>query len=83
MHERNIPRGSEDALDAAAPTAAELRVLNAIRSAGTARRAAELLGLSPHTVDRHLDNLRDKTGIRHLVQLVSWAQQNGWLEPQA
>jgi DNA-binding CsgD family transcriptional regulator len=62
------------------PTPAELDVVRAIARHGTVRGAAKELFLSPHTVDRHLDNLRTKTGLHHTPQLVAWAAANGWLD---
>ena len=57
----------------------EREILCAIADVGTIHKTAEALFISPHTVDRHLDNVRKKTGLRHLPQLVAWAVQNGLL----
>lgn len=51
-------------------TPAELRVLEAMRTADNERDAARRLGLSPHTVDAHLLNARRKLGVRTTRQAV-------------
>jgi len=61
------------------PTAHEITVLQAIVDSGTMPLAAERLGLSVHTVDSHVDNLRSKTGLTKLIQIVAWAAQKGYL----
>jgi len=61
------------------PTAQELKALRAVGRYGTMAAAARELGLSPHTIDAHLDRLRRKTGFRHLPQLFLWAAEHGLL----
>ena len=61
------------------PTVQERRTLRAIAKHGTVRAAAEALIVSPHTVDAHLDHLRQKTGLHKIPQLIAWAARNGWL----
>ncbi len=61
------------------PSPAEGAVLRALVEHGTIRRAAEALNLSPHTVDTHLDNLRRRTQLRYLPQLIGWAIREGWI----
>ena len=63
----------------AVPTRQEREVLRAIAKYGTVSAAAEALVLSPHTVDAHLDHLRQKTGLHKTVQLIAWAAEQGWL----
>lgn len=55
------------------PTDRELQVLRAIAQHGTIDAAARALFLSRHTIDWYLDNLRRKTGLRHLPQIIAWA----------
>ena len=64
----------------ACPTLPELRAIQAVARFGTIKAAAGELGLSPHTIDAHLDRLREKSGLRHLPQLVAWAAMSGWLD---
>lgn len=52
-------------------TPAELRVLEAMRTADSERDAARRLGLSPHTVDAHLRSARRKLGVRSTRQVLA------------
>lgn len=52
-------------------TPAELRVLEAMRTADNERDAARRLGLSPHTVDAHLRSARRKLGVRSTRQVLA------------
>jgi LuxR family transcriptional regulator, transcriptional regulator of spore coat protein len=58
----------------------ELDVMQAIVEHGTIDRAAEALSISPHTVDRHVDNVRKKSGLRYLPQMTAWVSSEGWLK---
>jgi DNA-binding CsgD family transcriptional regulator len=60
------------------PTPHEIDVLHAVARHGTLQGAADALHLSRHTVDAHMDHLRNKTGLRYLPQLVAWAAENSW-----
>lgn len=51
-------------------TPAELRVLEAMRTADNERDAARRLGLSPWTVANHLRNVRAKCGVRTTRQAL-------------
>lgn len=62
------------------PSKQEILVLRAVRQEGTVRAAALSLKLSTHTVDKHLDNLRRKTGQHHLTQLIGHAYEQGWMQ---
>jgi DNA-binding NarL/FixJ family response regulator len=59
------------------PSDREIRALRAVAECGTIRGAAAALTLSPHTVDTHLDRLRERSGLRYLPQLVAWAAREG------
>jgi DNA-binding CsgD family transcriptional regulator len=59
------------------PSARELEILRSVAQHGTIEAAAAALFLSRHTIDWHLDNLRRKTGLRYLPQLVAWAAMQG------
>lgn len=64
------------------PSPSELRALRAVAEHGTVRAAAESLYLSPHTVDAHMDNLRQKTGYHKIPQLIAWAATHNWFANQ-
>ena len=51
-------------------TPAERRVVAAMRTARSEAEAAEVLGLSPHTVHQHLRNARARRGARTTRQLL-------------
>jgi DNA-binding NarL/FixJ family response regulator len=60
------------------PTAREIQVLRAVVECGTMERAAELLVVSPHTVDSTIDHLRGKSGFHTLAQITAWAITKGF-----
>ena len=61
------------------PSPEELETLQALIEHGTIRVAADILFVSPATVNKRLDSLRLKSGRPHLHQLVAWAIWNDWL----
>ena len=65
------------------PTESELRVLKAVIDHGTIASAARALHLSSHTVDAHLDRLRDCARKRYLPQLIAWAYHEGLISSEA
>jgi len=62
------------------PRREELAALQAVVDHGTIPLAAAALQVSPHKVDRLLDNLRTRSGFRCLPQLIGWAAGHGWLD---
>jgi DNA-binding CsgD family transcriptional regulator len=62
------------------PTPAQVRVLRAIVEHETIKQTAAYLGLSRHTVDRHLDDLRDATGLRSLHLIIHRAVVEHWID---
>jgi DNA-binding CsgD family transcriptional regulator len=62
-------------------TPTEIQVLAALAEHGTVRAAAEALFMSHHTAESHLTHIRDKTGLRHLPQLIAWAVSCGLFTP--
>lgn len=66
--------------DPTLPTPQELRAIRAIAKHGTLRGAAMALLVSVHTVDKYVDHLRDKSGLRYLPQIIAWAARRGWLD---
>ncbi len=65
------------------PTQHEIHILQAIVDKGTMPLAAQHLGLSVHTIDSHVDNLRRKSGQQKLIQIAVWAALKGYLRSQA
>jgi DNA-binding NarL/FixJ family response regulator len=63
-----------------APTPREIEILRAMLTHGTRDEAARALFVSPRTVKRHLENLRDKWGVHCTAQLVDIARRQGWLD---
>ena len=62
-------------------TARELEVLKLVAEAYTSEQIAELLTISPRTVERHRENLMGKLGMRDRVQLTRYAIRRGLVEP--
>jgi DNA-binding NarL/FixJ family response regulator/HAMP domain-containing protein len=62
-------------------TARELEVLKLVAEAHTSEQIAELLTISPRTVERHRENLMGKLGMRDRVQLTRYAIRRGLVEP--
>ena len=60
------------------PSSREFEILQAVVSAGTVHKAADLLLVSLHTVDSTIDHLRIKSGCHTLPQITAWAIRNGW-----
>ena len=59
----------------------ELEVLKLVAEAHTSEQIAELLTISPRTVERHRENLMGKLGMRDRVQLTRYAIRRGLVEP--
>lgn len=49
---------------------AEVRAIEALIQTGTSKAAADLLGISPKTMEAHLFNARSKTGHRNVIRLL-------------
>jgi DNA-binding NarL/FixJ family response regulator len=75
------PRRS--ALDAAAAelTSREAQILALIADGHTSRQIAEMLVISPRTVERHRENLREKLGLRNGADLARYAIRAGLIAP--
>ena len=65
------------------PTERQITILAEVLSQGSARAAADRLGLSTRTVESHLSNLRARCGAGSLAQLTRVAIEEGWLESTA
>lgn len=62
-------------------TPRELEVLKMIAEAHTTKEIAEMLVISPKTVERHRANILDKLGMRDRVELTRYAIRRGLVEP--
>jgi DNA-binding NarL/FixJ family response regulator len=69
-------RGEDDVL-----TPRELEILKLIAEANTSREIADLLVISPKTVERHRANILEKLGMRDRVELTRYAIRRGLVEP--
>ena len=61
-------------------TAREREVVKLIAEAHTTEQIAELLMISPRTVERHRENILAKLGMRDRVQITRWAIRHGLIE---
>ena len=52
-----------------------------IAEAHTTDEIAELLHISPRTVERHRENILAKLGMRDRVEVTRWAIRHGLIEP--
>ncbi len=57
----------------------ELEVLNLICHFYNSKEISELLSISRGTVKRHIENMRNKTGSRSLLELAIGAIENKWI----
>jgi DNA-binding NarL/FixJ family response regulator len=62
-------------------TPRELQVVKLIAEAHTSDQIAELLTISPRTVERHRENILAKLGMRDRVELTRYAIRRGLVEP--
>jgi DNA-binding NarL/FixJ family response regulator len=62
-------------------TPREAEILALIAEGHTARQIAELLVISPRTVDRHRENLLGKLGMRNSTELTRYAIRIGLVQP--
>jgi DNA-binding NarL/FixJ family response regulator len=74
--ERAKTHGRDDVL-----TPRELEILKLIAEAHSSKEIAELLVISPKTVERHRANILEKLGMRDRVQLTRYAIRRGLVEP--
>lgn len=62
-------------------TAREQEVVKLVAEAHQTAQIAELLTISPRTVERHRENVLAKLGMRDRVELTRWAIRHGLVEP--
>ena len=60
---------------------ARARGRQARRRGAHTEQIAELLVISPRTVERHRENILAKLGMRDRVELTRWAIRHGLVEP--
>ncbi|MDP5215777.1 response regulator transcription factor [Ruegeria sp. 2205SS24-7] len=73
----------EAAPDRVSLTDRERQTLNLIVAGRSNKEMAELLGISPKTVDRHRTNLMQKLQVHSVAQLIAFALQEGLIDPSA
>lgn len=79
MSDAQVPRSSAETAPSRPPTRREIEVLRAVIAEGGVARAARILGCSPHTIDRHLDELRNRLGVATTLQAVHQLTRDGCL----
>ncbi len=62
-------------------TAREQEVVKLVAESQSTAQIAELLTISPRTVERHRENVLAKLGMRDRVELTRWAIRHGLVEP--
>jgi DNA-binding NarL/FixJ family response regulator len=62
-------------------TPREQEIVKLVAEANPTTRIAELLTISPKTVERHRENVLAKLGMRDRVELTRWAIKHGLVEP--
>ena len=62
-------------------TGRESQILALIADGHTSREIADMLVISPRTVERHRENLRHKLGLRNRVDLTRYAIRTGLISP--
>jgi DNA-binding NarL/FixJ family response regulator len=62
-------------------TPREREVVKLVAEAYTSEQIAELLIISPKTVERHRENILNKLGLRDRVELTRYAIRHGLVEP--
>lgn len=61
----------------------EAEILTLVAQGHSAKEVARLIAIAPRTVERHLDNARDKLRARNRANLVSRAMFAGIIKPFA
>lgn len=62
-------------------TPRETEVVKLIAEAHSSKEIAEILSISPNTVERHRANILDKLGLRDRVELTRYAIKRGLIQP--
>jgi DNA-binding CsgD family transcriptional regulator len=61
-------------------TSREREVLECIASGLSSKEAAQRLNIAPRTIERHVENLRNKLRARNKTHLVAMAVSGGFLQ---
>ena len=77
--QRTLDGGGEPGDVALTPREAEILAL--IAEGHTAKQIAQMLVISPRTVDRHRENLLGKLGLRNSTELTRYAIRIGLVQP--
>jgi DNA-binding NarL/FixJ family response regulator len=59
----------------------EEEITKLVAESHSTEQIAQLLNISPRTVERHRENILAKLGMRDRIQLTRWAIRHGLLEP--
>lgn len=78
---RTIIREHLDDAEGEILTPRELEVVKLVAEAYTTEQIAQLLVISPRTVERHRENILAKLGMRNRVELTRYAIRRGLVEP--
>jgi DNA-binding NarL/FixJ family response regulator len=62
-------------------TTRELEIVRLIADSYTAKEIAQMLSISPKTVDSHRGHILKKLGMRDRVALIRYAIRRGWVRP--
>jgi DNA-binding NarL/FixJ family response regulator len=76
-----LARALDDGAGESELTPRESQILALIADGHTSRAIAEMLVISPRTVERHRENLRHKLGLRNRVDLTRYAIRAGLIQP--
>jgi DNA-binding NarL/FixJ family response regulator len=76
-----LGRALADDESTAVLTGRESQILALIADGHTSREIADMLVISPRTVERHRENLRHKLGLRNRVDLTRYAIRAGLISP--
>jgi DNA-binding NarL/FixJ family response regulator len=77
----HLERASEGKASTDILTPRELEILKLIAEAHTTKQIAEMLVISPKTVERHRANILEKLSMRDRVELTRYAIRRGLVEP--
>lgn len=72
----------QDREQALSLTDRELQILNMIIAGRTSREIAELLSISPKTVDKHRTSLMQKLNVHSVAELMAKALQEGFIDTE-
>jgi DNA-binding NarL/FixJ family response regulator len=78
-HLERAKAGDDQVTDGLTPR--ELEIVKLIAEAHTSKEIADLLVISPKTVERHRANILEKLGMRDRVELTRYAIRRGLIEP--